>query len=212
MRSILINRIISNPRVCWPMNITEGGGSEGFRIGGMPPINVEPKRITQWTHYFGTFPISVDRDREMELSIFTSFDYIDVDSSLFITKHIHKPVDGDSEVIQCVFHAPSPRDNDPKWASELQAYGVKISSEILEDSEDQSRRVPHKIGGMPFLYPKLSVISDGLFENGYFHLLQWAFPGKGDCLVKGAWPFHDYIFHLYLRTSGGEYECKALLV
>jgi hypothetical protein len=210
MRSILLNRIISDARRYWPMHIVEGGESVGFRIGGMPPINVSPKRISERTHYFGTFPISGSRD--VELSIFSSFDYVSFASPVFIGRHIHKLIDWDSEAIQCVFHEPAPRGDDPRLASELTGYGINVAPEFLDDIEDERSGVPHKIGGIPFLYPKLRGISDGLLTAGYCHLLQWAFPGKGDCLVKGPWPFADYMFHLYLRASKSGYDYKAILV
>jgi hypothetical protein len=209
MHSILLHRIISDARRYWPMHIVEGGENAGFRIGGMSPISVYPERMTEQTHYFGTFPFSGDRD--VELSIFCSFDY-NVASPLFITKHIHKPLDRDSDVIQCVFHQPSPRGNNPKLASEFEAYGVDVGPESVDEIEDERGGVPHKIGGIPFLYPKFRGISDSLVNEGYCHLLQWAFPGGGDCLVKGEWPFADYMFHLYLRAFKDGYDYKALLV
>ena len=192
------------------MHIAEGGESVGFRIGGLPPVNVSPKRITERTHYFGTFPISGDRD--VELSIFCSFDYGSFTSPIFITRHIHKLIDEDSEVIQCVFHEPSPRGDNPRLASELRAYGINVGPEVLDDVEGERGGVPHMVGGIPFLYPKFKGMSDDILKAGYFHLLQWAFPGKGDCLVEGAWPFADYRFHLFLRVSTSGYDYKALLV
>jgi hypothetical protein len=210
MRAILYNKIISNARRYWPMHIVEGDASSGFRIGGVPPAGAKPEQANERTRYFGTFPISGGRDGE--LSIFTSFDYTNSASAVFVTRNINRPLDGNSEVIQCVFHKPSERGGDPRLASDLNDYSVAIGPELLDNIEDEKGGVPHKVGGIPFLYPKYRDISDHLLDEGYCHLLQWAFPGKGDCVVRGAWPFHNYMFHLYIKDCGHNYKYKALLL
>jgi hypothetical protein len=130
------------------MHIAEGGDNTGFRIGGMSPVGVKPGLITKRTQYFGTFPVSGSQDGE--LSVFCSFDYVNSKSPLFITRNIHKPIDGDSEVIQCVFHAPSRRGEDPRLASDLNGYAINVGPESLDDNEDGKGGVPHMIGGIPF--------------------------------------------------------------
>jgi hypothetical protein len=209
MRAILFNKITSNAHRYWPMQIAEGDSDTGFQIGGMPPVDVKPKLVTERTQYFGTFPISGIQDGE--LSIFCSFDYTDINSSFLITRHIHKPVDQSVEVIQCVFHPSSRQGKDSTLASDLNGYAVNVGPEAL-DIEDEKGWVPHKIGGIAFLYPKFKGISVRLQDAGYFHLLQWVFPGKGDCAVKGEWPFADYHFHLFAKKSKGGYDYRTLLV
>jgi hypothetical protein len=46
------------------MHIAEGDDRKGFRIGGLPPVSAEPKLVNAFTHYFGTFPITDQRDEE----------------------------------------------------------------------------------------------------------------------------------------------------
>lgn len=65
------------------MHIVGGGYVTEFRIGGIAPAGIEPKKITERTQYFGTFPISGSRD--VDLSIFCSFDYVNAGSRFFIT-------------------------------------------------------------------------------------------------------------------------------
>lgn len=115
-------------------------------------------------------------------------------------------------MIQCVFHERAPRCKDTRLVSDLNGYGVSVGPELLDDPEDNKGGVPHKIGGIPCVYPKFKTITDSFLNTGYFHLLQWAFPGKGDCAVKGEWPFADYLFHLFLKETKDGYDYRVLLV
>jgi hypothetical protein len=214
MHTILLKQITSNARRYWPMRIVEGNSIAGFRIGGYRPIGVQPRITSELTLYFGTFPIR--GHREEELSIFTGLKYSSPNDPLFLTKHIYRCLGAEDEVLQCVFHDPSNRGNDSRFASELQPYAVGIGDESVLDPDDPRTGAPHRIGGMPFLrYEKPSVckISDDLLGAGYVHLLQWSYPtGNWDCSVKGLWPFANYQFHLYLKETVKGYDYKALLV
>ena len=207
MNAIPLNEIKSNPRKYWPMRIVGGENSAGFRIGGLPPAGVRPKKVCESTHYFGTFPVA-DGPGE-ELSIFTSINCSDVNHPFFITNNINILLDQNSGIIECIFHKPSKRAEGPDFASELCGYAVSAGAEALSDPEKPA--APHMIGGLPFFYPKQRAALDEL-DPGYVHLLQWCCPGFGDCSVKGRWPFHDYRFNLYLKSSKDAYDFKAILV
>jgi len=210
MHSISLTNLKADTRKYRPMRILEGDSSSGFRIGGYRPVGVQPRVTSELTRYFGTFPIR--GHREEELSIFTGFKYSDPDDRLFLTKHIHRPLGAEDEVVQCVFHNPSNRGNDPRFVSELQPYAVGIGDESVLDPDDPKSGAPHIIGGVPFFYPKFRGISNGILKAGYCHLLLWNFPtGNWDCLVKGLWPFADYAFHLYIKQTENGYDYKGLL-
>ena len=209
----MLNSLASNARKYWAMHIADDVSRAGFRVGGLPPGGVTPTFVNELTQYFGTFPITDSRDQEM--SIFCSFDYLDPESANFITRNIEKPLDAGSEVIECVFHNPSMRSENSDLASELHAYSVSVGAQSIDDPENETCGVPHKIGGIAFLRnssARARKASSDLAEAGYIHVLQFGYPGPRDCKVKGAWPFHNYRFHLYLRESGEHYEYKALLV
>lgn len=205
----MLKQIISNARKYWPMHIGEGDGNTGFRIGGLPPIGLKPKLVSDLTQYFGTFPIFGDQDEE--LSIFVAFDYLNRDSPSFIANNLWKPLGEDVPVIQCAFHAHSKRSEDASLASEFNGCAVNIGPESMDSVENEPGESAHRIGGTPFFYPKYAHIAAQLLSSGYVHVLQWGYPGKGDCSVKGEWPFANYRFHLYLRQKKEGYEYKALL-
>jgi hypothetical protein len=196
------------------MHIVEGDSSTGFRVGGLPPVGVKPSYTNELTQYFGTFPIA--GHQEEEISIFTSFEYLDPDDPFFFTRHINKPLGAESEVLQCVFHKPEKRAKKSSFASELQGYAVKVDKESIDNPEDAASGVPHKIGGVPFLrhyHPDARKASSDLLNSGYIHFLQWSGPvGKWDCKVKGKWAFPNYRFNLYLKQTKDSYEYRALLV
>jgi len=193
------------------MHIAEGDSTTGFRIGGAPPVGVCPKFVNEGTQYFGTFPISGDKAEEM--SIFCSLNCDDPEDPCFVTRQINQALG--PEIIECVFHHPARRAIRSGFRSELQGYPVKFGKEAMQDPADPSAGPPHQIGGIPFLeydHPRARKASADLLQMGYLYLMRWTFPGSGDCLVKGEWPFHNFTFHLYLKITGQGYDCRALLV
>jgi len=214
MDSILLSRLVEDGRRYWQMRIAEGANDRGFRIGGLPPKGVKPKTVLESTQYFGTFPITGPQGLE-EMSLFVSFEYLDVEDPLFITEHIGRALGPESGAFECVFHAPAPRAGRSGLASELQGYAVSVEKESLDVPGAEGGGVPHKIGGIaPLEYerPSTRKLADDLLREGYVHLLQWSFPGYGDCDVQGEWAFHNYTLHLYLKPEGGSYAWRALLV
>jgi hypothetical protein len=162
---------------------------------------------------FGTFPITDDREQEM--SIFYSFEYLDFESSYFFARHLYKPLGAKSKVIECVFHKPSKRATKSKIASELHAYSLSAGKESMNEPEYAAEGVSHKIGGIAYSCEQCARARDAaanLINTGYIHVLDFGYPDSADCNVKGEWPFHNYHFHLYLRKSGELYEYQALLV
>lgn len=196
------------------MQIVESSSEVGFRIGGTPPVGVKPTFRNDLTHYFGTFPIT--GYRYAELSIFCSFNYLDPSDPSFITRHTRRVIGSDSRVVECVFCKPAKRTRHSSIASELQGYTIRVGGERIDSLEnDLSSNAAHKIGGIPFLSHEGTAIrrmSDGLLTSGYVHLLQWSYPGPSDCDVIGEWPFHDYIFHLYVKQTEEGYDYKTMLV
>lgn len=193
------------------MHIAEGESETGLRIGGLPPAGVQPPEVNERTLYFGSFPIS--GRSELELSIFTSFHYLDYKHPDFFTYHTKKPLGADSRVLQCVFHEPAARASHSDIVSELQPYRVTHERERKGKAAAGSG-VPHMIGGSPFYYPAVGMEeSKALLRSGYLHFLQWNYPTGGwDCRVKGGWPFPNLRLNLYLKPVGESYEYQGLLV
>ncbi len=101
MHSILLKEVVSNVRKCWPMNIAREDRTTGFRIGGLPPEAAKPSFVSAQTHYFGTFPIT--GEREEELSIFYSLNYLDVNDPAIITRNINRPLGRTQESLNVFF-------------------------------------------------------------------------------------------------------------
>jgi hypothetical protein len=195
---------------CRPFTIARDDDPQWGKIGGHPPQGVEPSVVTQFTQYFATLKTG-DPD-QTELSLFISMDY-DLSSPNCLWKNKTRMLTADRPLVQFVFHQPSPRGNDARFASKLSGHGLILEDE-RPDSDDPNDNIiwnHHKIGGSPFYtrlkYPILEE-TKALLERGYLHLVQFSFPDAQDGPVSGSWPFAEFVFHVFAKDIGGQIDWR----
>lgn len=176
---------------CRPIVIAAEDSETGNRLGGRPPAEShlairDPKAV-----YFATF---IFDDAGRELSIFL------VEKSKYdLLKHCRQLMAADAGPVKLLLHSRSCRNARTENASHLSGHRLIVEDEI-KDLGDESGAADHKIGGKPYYhhdYGKIIQETQQAMASGYIHLLQLSFPGYRDADIQGAWPFGEYVFHLF---------------
>jgi hypothetical protein len=178
---------------CFPFVIGQGESETGARIGGRPPAGIAPSRTRPECQYFATFPLIGSTSREISIFINSS-----IDPLFEMTDCLN-----DSDEISIIGHRTSERASNNLFRSDLSEHPVLISQAINDIVLDEGQRIPHshnKLGGLPFILNFENELLDQihlLTAKGYCQVVQVAFPGEGDALVEGDWPFGDGLFHVF---------------
>ena len=105
----------------------------------------------------------------------------------------------DAGPVKLLLHSRSCRSTRTENASTLSGHRLIVGDEI-EDLGDDSGAADHQIGGKPFYhhdYGKIIQETEQAIAAGYIHMFQLSFPGYRDAMVEGAWPFGEYVFHIF---------------
>lgn len=169
-----------------PFLFSEPMRSSGPRFGGAPPLGVVPSCAE--AAYLGTVPILGEAHQEVSLFLACDFD--------FILEHRGEILDDSS--VEVKRHALSVRDESRPGF--YQSYDLDLRG-AAKDGDGDEVFDHHKLGGLPYLiHPYAEDLGSKvakLLEVGYNQILQLDFPaGRGNCLVRGTWPFGDGMFHL----------------
>lgn len=176
---------------------------DGGRLGGRPPDGIVPAQPRTNTVYLATVRIS--RFPDLEASIFLT----EREENELLKTGGRLYQGRDLGPIQVTLHGPTSRGTGIGLRSTLSERAI-----VLGDEQDdwytggqagvvQGR---HKIGGRPAIFKEwdLEERAGELLSNGYMQVLQLDFPGDGDDVVGGDWPFGDGMFHLLGREPFGE--------
>ncbi|MCC9628904.1 hypothetical protein LOC68_10880 [Blastopirellula sp. JC732] len=182
-------------RDCVPLVIGDGDSESGSRLGGLPPAGVTPNRLTSLTKYFCT--IRVAEDPVLEISVFLSFDFAGMADGAGV-------VHTSGDLFEVVTHGDSTRSIKSALASELTPHpilhGQECADKLVDDDGNEIVISHHKLGGRPFIQDSgegLPALVRSLREEGYFQIVQIAFPDAHDGDVDGDWPFAVGMFHLF---------------
>lgn len=205
----MINQYIQQGSKYRSFSISDSTADTGFRLGGTAPVNIKPKSINSYTKYLMTMPLDMD----YELSIFHSFNFDnDGESNPFDMSLTF--FDETNNLVQFVIHPSASRGESSTLDSEMSAHQIYLSSEVLNDTEteDEPCYPFHKVGGIPYFSHLFDSGADKksmeLISDGYFHLLQLAFPvGPNDGeTITGDWPFGEAVFHVFAKQKENSLE------
>lgn len=188
--------------VCYPITIGPYVDKSSNRIGGNAPERIRSSDITENNRYF--FTLALERsNKELDVSLFIneSFD--------FYYDNRGRAMYGDNKNIDIVVHEPSSLSENPQSESLLSLHSLYICDEDFDSEDMEQIWTHHKIGGVPYFKNRseelLTLIKNKQTE-GYRHVLQLAFPDADDAHIKGTWPFHDTIFHLFCKQEDETYK------
>ncbi len=185
-------------------------------IGGSPPVGVMPGRIEANTRYLAT----VGLEGDVDVSIFTTFDYGATTSPFNFFRGTYKLYDQSQALVQFVVHPRrSLRDSSSMLKSEIPTLGfvfgksgVDPECSIVEALGSSAIYTDHKVGGQPFFNQLEGDVGASLelLREGYVHLFQIAFPSRQDTLIDVDWPFGEAIFHVFAKKSGQVFEFRYI--
>jgi hypothetical protein len=191
-----------------PLVITADDSQTGSRIGGLPPAGIRPRAVGNWTQYFATLRIDDDADPGTELSIFLS-----ADSPAHLWDRRYRLVEDTDPAVQIVTHAAAPRAKSSRFRSDLSGRGLRIGEARPDDAGNPDG--DGKIGGPPYYHhdyiPSVREGTARALGEGYFHFLQFNFPGANDGPISGSWPFAEWVFHVFAKRSGEGYRFRYAL-
>jgi hypothetical protein len=188
-----------------PLVITAGNLQSGSRIGGLPPAGVRPRAVGAWTQYFATLAVDDDADPGTELSIFLS-----AESPAHLWDRRYRLIDETDPMVQTIAHVPAARAKSSRFRSDLSGHGLRLGAARADDAGNPEG--DGKIGGPAYYHhdyvPSIREDTARALSDGYFHFLQFNFPGATDAAVSGPWPFGEWVFHLFVKRSGEGYRFR----
>jgi hypothetical protein len=176
---------------CRPIVIAAKDSQTGNRLGGHAPTSCHPAIRDPKTVFFATF---IFDQSGQELSIFLA-----QRSQYDVLKHARQLMAVDAGPVALLLHSQSCRSPQIENASNLSGHRLIVEGEIKDPGEN-SGAPDHKIGGKPYYhhnYGKILKETEQAIAVGYIHMLQLSFPGYHDANVRGAWPFGEYVFHIF---------------
>lgn len=182
-------RFPADPRRCIPIKIVPPTDVPQGIIGGNPPVSARP--TLAGLRFFVSVPFAVDPAEN--ISVFVA------DLERLESGKLHAL--GAVEVIR---HPPAPRGGASELSSPLSPMSLSLRDESEDDEQVDRDLLPrggHKLGGRPFLFPRVGRLAaeiERLNADGYLHVLQMAFPDR-DEPIRGSWPFGDGELHVFGR-------------
>ena len=187
-----------------------------FRFGGRPPKGVRPLHHSKFTGFLLTLPFTND----LCCSLFANLTGFDPDSPYFVFSAAGVLNGENSELIEARWHPPELQLDDVVLPVVFPAFDFRTGEEghdpiPLDDGlphpEDCDRH--HKIGGYPHFYqPDDEVVESSrqLVKDGFHHHFQLGFPSAEDAEVNCNWPFGEYVFHVFAKPIGSQWELRSV--
>lgn len=197
--------------VYFPFRLKAGRAPGACQLGGAPPQGVIPPQVETATRYLATLRLN----EECDVSLFTTFDFTNRSLSGYFNA-TYRLLDQSNPLVQFVVHSSiADREKSSGLSSDLPELhfvfgrsGVDPECLSAEGLENPAIYEEHKVGGQPFfeqLEGDFAKTLD-LFQQGYIHLLQLAFPGEEDAEIDADWPFGPSVFHVFCHQVGLSFQ------
>ena len=190
---------------CYPVVISDFVNGNSNRIGGNRPEIIEIDNV-----------LSTGSNKKYLLTLALNRGSKDLDVSLFLQDDFDFYFDNAGRIIRSensgvvfITHAPSSISKDVKFCSPLSLHSLYIGDEDFDSEDIEQIWTHHKVGGFPYFRNRPDELMKKIkkeMNSGYKHVLQLAFPDSDDSIVKGTWPFHDKIFHIFCKEDNENYE------
>jgi hypothetical protein len=184
---------------CQPLRILRSDASSGPRLGGSAPQGISPGALDGRAEYLLTVPWM-----GRELSVFTAFVYSpeEPDCIWRLGKRVFQE---NNPYVEALLHEPTSRSRMKAYFSQFRGHSLEVERTRRDFDRDTGGPWPHsKLGGTPVFFDAgedLEELARGLINEGFAHAVQLSMPTDKDAVVEGAWPFGDWIFHVFVRHS-----------
>lgn len=189
-----------------PFQLRAGIEADTHWIGGDAPSGISPAIVHPVTRHLATLQLLDDES----VSLFSSFDFVTSTGPLSFAAGTYLLHEGESPLLQCVQHRSRHPDSRTQFWAGFGPVGLDFGPAQQESQSDPYE--DHKTGGYPFVQNEergIELAMRAAMADGFYHVMQLAFPGFKDVEIDTDWPFGFAVFHLFGKSTGRRLEFRS---